>query len=333
MILVTGGAGYIGSHTVLNLSEKNEKIVIFDNLSSGHIETIEALKKINPEICFEKGDLNNILNIEQVFKNYDITEVIHFAAFSLVEESVYNPAKYYKNNVSGTLNLLDTMVKYNVLKIVFSSTAAIYGEPEYSPTDENHPKNPINPYGKTKLIIENIMDDYDKAYNLKSIRLRYFNVAGADEKSRIGEWHDIETHLIPNIIKSTYLKTEPFKIFGDDYNTPDGTCIRDYINVCDLADAHYLAVKYLRKENKTDVFNLGTKEGTSVKQIFELSKEILNKNINYEITSRREGDPAILCANPAKAMKILGWNISHTVKDSIKTAYLWEDKMQKNNNQ
>ncbi len=329
MILVTGGAGYIGSFAVLKLSMQNEKIVIFDNLSTGHIETINTLKKINPDICFVQGDLNNISDIENIFKKYEISEVIHFAGLSIVEESIKNPSKYYKNNVAGTVNLLNAMVKYNVLKIVFSSTASVYGEPEYTPIDENHPKKPVNPYGKTKLIIENIMDDYDKAYNLKSIRLRYFNVIGADNLSRIGEWHDTETHLIPNIIKSAYIKTSPFKIFGDDYATPDGTCIRDYINVCDLADAHYLAIKYLRKENKTDVFNLGTGTGTSVKEIFNLTRGVLGKDIPFEIAPKRKGDPAILCASSKKAQEILGWKINHSIKESIKTAYLWEDKLQK----
>ena len=221
------------------------------------------------------------------------------------------------------------MIKNNVIRIVFSSTAAVYGEPEYSPINENHPKNPINTYGTTKLMIENIMDDFNRAYGLKSVRLRYFNVAGADTLSRIGEWHNTETHLIPNIIKSTYKKSEPFKIFGDDYNTKDGTCIRDYVNVEDLANAHYLALKYLRKENKTDVFNLGTNKGTSVKEIFELSKQVLNKDIDFTVVPRREGDPEVLCADSCKAENILKWKINRSILDSIQTAANWEEKLQR----
>ena len=267
MILITGGAGYIGSHTVLNLIEKTDyKIIIFDNLENGHIETINTLLEINPDkIIFAKGDLRNIEDIENVFNKYSIVGVIHFAAFALVEESVQNPSKYYRNNIYGTLNLLDTMIKHNVKRIVFSSTCATYGEPTYTPIDEKHPQNPINPYGYSKLAVERIMDDYDKAYKLKSIRLRYFNVAGADEKGRIGEWHEPETHLIPNILKSNDNKV--FTIFGDDYDTRDGTCIRDYVNVLDLAEAHRLSYEYLIKENKTDVFNIGTGEGCSVKEV------------------------------------------------------------------
>ena len=206
MILITGAAGYIGSHCALNFIENNlDDIVIFDNLSTGHIETVEQLQKVAPKIKFIKGDLRNKNEIENLFKKFKIDFVIHFAALSQVGESVVNPVLYYSNNVIGTINLLNSMVENNVLKIVFSSTAATYGEPKYTPIDENHPQNPINPYGSSKLMIEKIMDDYDKAYNLKSIRLRYFNVIGADEKARIGEWHNPETHIVQNILKSRYV--------------------------------------------------------------------------------------------------------------------------------
>lgn len=323
MILITGGAGYIGSHTVLNLIEKTDyKIIIFDNLENGHIETINTLLEINPDkIIFEKGDLRNIEDIENVFNKYSIDGVIHFAAFALVEESVKNPSKYYRNNIYGTLNLLDTMIKHNVKRIVFSSTCATYGEPTYTPIDEKHPQNPINPYGYSKLAVERIMDDYDKAYKLKSIRLRYFNVAGADEKGRIGEWHEPETHLIPNILKSNDNKV--FTIFGDDYDTRDGTCIRDYVNVLDLAEAHRLSYEYLIKENKTDVFNIGTGEGYSVKEVFEACERVLNKKIPVEIKGRRAGDPAVLYADIRKVKSILDWKSEKSLEESIKSAYLW----------
>ena len=324
MILITGGAGYIGSHTVLNLIEKTDyKIIIFDNLENGHIETINTLLEINPDkIIFAKGDLRNIEDIENVFNKYSIDGVIHFAAFALVEESVQNPSNYYRNNIYGTLNLLDTMIKHNVKRIVFSSTCATYGDiVEQTPIDEKHPQNPINPYGYSKLAVERIMDDYDKAYKLKSIRLRYFNVTGADEKGRIGEWHEPETHLIPNILKSNDNKV--FTIFGDDYDTRDGTCIRDYVNVLDLAEAHRLSYEYLIKENKTDVFNIGTGEGYSVKEVFEACERVLNKKIPVEIKGRRAGDPAVLYADIGKVKSILDWKAKKSLEESIKSAYLW----------
>ncbi len=323
MILITGAAGYIGSHTAINFLNNGYDIVVFDNLENGHIETIDALKKIG-KVEFVKGDLRNIDDIETVFKKYDIDAVIHFAAFALVGESVENPSKYYRNNVYGTLNLLDTMIKHNCKKIIFSSTCATYGEPKYTPVDESHPQSPINPYGMSKLMAEKIMEDYDTAYGLKSIRLRYFNVAGCDEKIRVGEWHEPETHLIPNILKSTFGNSQTFKIFGDDYDTPDGTCIRDYVNVEDLAQAHRLAYLYLLKENKSDIFNLGTQNGNSVKEIFDICEKVLERKIPVQVVERRPGDPAKLFANAAKAKQILNWQPSRTIEQSIKTAYEYE---------
>ena len=329
MILITGGAGYIGSHTAINFLNAGYNIVIFDNLETGHIETIETLQKIG-NVSFEKGDLRNLSDIDAVFDKYDIEAVIHFAAVSLVGESVVNPAKYYRNNVYGTLNLLDAMVKHNVKRIVFSSTCATYGEPEYTPIDEKHPQNPINSYGASKLMIERIMRDYDSAYGLKSIKLRYFNVAGCDSQTRVGEWHEPETHLIPNILKSVFDKGKPFKIFGDDYNTPDGTCIRDYVNVEDLAQAHRLAYEYLKRENKSDVFNLGTENGDSVKNVFDTCEKVINKKIDVEVVERRPGDPAMLYANANKAKTVLGWNPNKTLETSISTAYEWEKHLNAN---
>ena len=326
MILITGAAGYIGSHTAINFINHGYDIVVFDNLETGHTETIETLKTMG-NVQFVQGDLRNPEDLEKVFENYSIDAVIDFAAFALVEESVKNPSKYYKNNVYGTMNLLDSMVAHNVKKIVFSSTCATYGEPKYTPIDENHPQSPVNPYGNTKLCIEYMLKDYDRAYGLKSIRLRYFNVAGCDTNTRIGEWHEPETHLIPNILKSTFGENKTFKIFGNDYDTPDGTCVRDYVNVEDLAQAHRLAYLYLEKNNKSDVFNLGTEQGDSVKQVFDKCEKVLGKKISVETVERRAGDPAKLYADASKAKKILGWTPEHSLENSIETAYKWEEKL------
>lgn len=331
MILVTGGAGYIGSHTVINLLNAGFEIVIFDNLENGHIETVQTLQKLG-DVKFEKGDLRNIEDIEKVFAKYQIDAVVHFAAFALVGESVENPAKYYRNNTVGTLNLLDTMLKFGCKKIVFSSTCATYGNPTYVPVDEKHPQIPVSPYGASKLMVEQIMKDYDTAYGLKSIRLRYFNVAGCDAKTRVGEWHEPETHLIPNILKSTFGEGKTFKIFGDDYNTPDGTCVRDYVNVEDLAEAHRLALEFLTKENRSEAFNLGTEKGDSVKNIFDVCEKVLNKKIAVETVARRAGDAEALYANATKAKTLLGWQPKQTIEDSVKSAYEWEKVMKRSVN-
>ena len=328
MILITGGAGYIGSHTVLNFITHGIKdIIIFDNLETGHFETIKELRKL-ADIKFEKGDLRNLDDIRQVFEKYPIEAVIHFAAFSLVGESVVEPSKYYRNNTFGTLNLLDAMVEFNCRHIVFSSTCATYGEPEYLPIDEKHPQNPINPYGTSKLMVECIMKDYDDAYGVKSIKLRYFNVAGCDTLARIGEWHDKETHVIPCILKSALSEDgRVFNIYGDDYETSDGTCIRDYVNVEDLAEAHRLAYLYLRQENISDVFNIGTEKGDSVKRVFEICEKVVGNNIPVEISERRIGDPAKLYANADKIRATMGWKPERDLVDSISAAYEWEKKL------
>ena len=323
MILITGAAGYIGSHCAIHFLEKGNELVIFDNLENGHIETINELKKIG-KVSFIKGDLRNKEEINNVFKTFKIEAVIHFAGYIQVEESVKDPSKYYRNNIIGTLNLLDSMVENGVKKIVFSSTCAIYGEPKYTPLDENHPKNPLNPYGRTKLMIENILDDYDRAYGIKSIKLRYFNVAGADSRLRIGEWHEPETHLIPNIIKSVFEKDRVFKIYGTDYDTFDGTCIRDYVNVEDMAKAHLRAYLYLKEKSESNIFNIGTAKGNSVKEVFEMVKHVTGKEIKVEMNPRRAGDAAILYADTKKAKNELGWQGEKDLETSIKTAYLWE---------
>ena len=329
MILVTGGAGYIGSHCVMALIERGYEVVVYDNLSTGHDETINTLKKYG-NLNFIQGDLLQESHLNSLFEQYKIDAVIHFAAFSQVGESVRNPKKYYVNNVVGTLNLLNVMIEHNVKKIVFSSTAATYGEPEYIPIDEKHPQVPINPYGQSKLMIEKIMDDYDKAYGLKSVRLRYFNVAGADSKTRIGEWHEPETHLIPNILKSTFSGGKTFEMYGNDYATKDGTCVRDYINIEDLIEAHLLALGYLNNGGETNYFNLGTNDGNTVKEVFTVCENITAKSIEVKQMPRREGDPASLVADNKKAKEKLNWEPKKTLKESIKTAYEWECKLTNN---
>lgn len=330
MILVTGGAGYIGSHCVLKLLELGEKVVVFDSLELGHYETIQTLKNIGDNfVDFIQGNLQNYEEINSVFKKHDIDAVVHFAAFSQVGESVKNPQKYYLNNVYGSLNLFRAMLENDVKKIVFSSTAATYGEPVYTPIDEKHPQEPINPYGSSKLMIERILDDYDKAYHLKSIRLRYFNVAGADSQSRVGEWHEPETHLIPNILKSTFSGGKTFQMFGTDYDTVDGTCVRDYINIEDLINAHVLALKYLNNGGDTNYFNLGTTDGNSVKQVFSACEKITEKDIPVDVMGRREGDPATLVADNKKAKEVLGWNPEKSLEQSVQSAYEWEKLLQK----
>ena len=323
MILITGGAGYIGSHTTLNFINNGYDVVIFDNLENGHIETIETLKKIG-NIKFFKGDLRNKKDLESLFNTYKIDTVIHFAGFIQVEESVQNPEKYYINNIDGSINLFEAMVKHNVKKIVFSSSAAVYGEPKYTPIDEEHPKNPINPYGYTKAKVEDILAEYDKKYGVKSVCLRYFNVVGADKELRIGEWHEPETHLVPNILKSIFEQSKTFKIFGTDYDTKDGTCVRDYVNVEDLAQAHKLACIYLKEKNTSNIFNVGTQEGNSVKEVFETTEKVTGCKIPLELAPRRDGDPAKLLANAKKAKEMLNWQPTRTLEDSIQTAYFWE---------
>lgn len=318
MILITGGAGYIGSHFVLDLVRAGYECVVLDNLSEGHEEALQTKN-------FCRAELGNIDEIREVFKKYPIEAVIHFAAFAYVGESVTNPQKYYYNNVVNTLNLLNVMIENNVKKIVFSSTCATYGNPEYVPIDEKHPQKPINPYGATKLMIERILQDYDRAYGLRYVALRYFNASGADPEANIGESHSPEPHLIPLVLQTALGKRDCIKVFGDDYDTPDGSCIRDYIHVNDLASAHRLAVKKLLDGEESDIYNLGIGKGYSVKEIIEKSEEITGKAINKEISERREGDPPSLVADNKKATEKLGWNPQFIeIEDIIKTAWNWE---------
>ena len=317
MILITGGAGYIGSHTNKLISNNRFETIIFDNLSTGHPEFVKWGK------LFE-GDLSSVDDLNKVFSEYKIDAVIHFAASAYVGESMHDPQKYYFNNVVNTLNLLKTMRKYNCDKIIFSSSCATYGEPLYTPIDENHIQNPINPYGKSKYMIENILEDFSIAYNLKYISLRYFNAAGADLDLEIGEKHSPETHLIPLLLDAASGKSEKFKIFGSDYKTKDGTCIRDFIHVNDLAQAHLLSLESLLDSGESDIFNLGVGVGFSILDAINAVEKITSSQISTEIHDRRSGDPAILIASSDKIIKKLKWEPEYTDLISIiKSAYNW----------
>ena len=318
MILITGGAGYIGSHCTLEMQRKGFECVVLDNLSEGHKEALQTDK-------FCRADLANIDSVREVFKKYPVDAVIHFAASCYVGESAINPQKYYRNNVVNTLNLLEVMLENDVKKIVFSSTCATYGNPQYTPIDETHPQNPINVYGKTKLMIETILNDYDNAYGLKYMALRYFNASGADNEVNIGESHDPETHLIPLVLEVAAGRRELIKLFGDDYDTPDGTCIRDYIHVNDLSNAHRLAMEKLLNGAGSNFYNLGTGKGASVKEIIDVSEKITGKSIKREVAQRRPGDPPVLFADNKKAQLELGWKPEYNkVDDIITTAWYWE---------
>jgi UDP-glucose 4-epimerase len=328
-VLVTGGDGYVGSQCAIALMDAGYDVAVLDNHSTGFKSIGDALSAIPSDGSFlgtVQGDLLDLAEVDSALERWDVDAVMHFAAFSQVAESVSNPSKYYRNNVIGTMNLLDSMRSHDVDMIVYSSSAAVYGEPKYLPIDESHPREPISPYGRTKLCVEHMMDDYDLAYGIRSVRLRYFNVAGADSRCRVGECHDPETHLIPSILRSTFNGRETFQIFGADYGTRDGTCIRDYVNVEDLADAHVLALKYLENGGRTDFFNLGTNEGSTVREVFSTCERITGRSIPLEMGDRRPGDPASLVADNKKAKAILGWNPIRTLEDSIRTAYAWEKK-------
>lgn len=316
-ILVMGGAGYIGSHTVKHLVEQGYNCVVADNLSSGHREAV------HPQATFEEADLLDPVSLEAVFSKYDFEAVLHFAAFASVGESVQDPQKYYQNNVIGTWNLLHAMLRHGVKKIVFSSTCATYGEPQYTPIDEKHPQHPINPYGRTKLVVENIFADYAKAYGLKYIALRYFNAAGCASDGSIGESHDPETHLIPLVLRAVQGKRDCIQIFGTDYPTPDGTCLRDYIHVEDLAVAHRLALEKL--DSYSGYINLGTGVKTSVKDIIAAVEAETGKKCPVHTAARRAGDPAELYAANGKAEEVLGWKPKYMLKDIISTAWNWEE--------
>ncbi|MDM5228353.1 UDP-glucose 4-epimerase GalE [Cytobacillus sp. NJ13] len=316
-ILITGGMGYIGSHTVKYFLDKNEDVIVVDNLQGGHS------KSINVDY-FYQIDLRDKMALDQVFKKHNIEAVIHFAANSLVGESMEKPHDYYHNNVYGMLCLLDIMKKNNVVKIVFSSTAATYGEPKNIPILEEDETNPANPYGETKLAMEKMMKWFEKGYGTKYVSLRYFNAAGAHKNGEIGEDHNPETHLIPLILQVPLGLREKIYIFGDDYPTKDGTCIRDYIHVMDLASAHYQALEYLRNDNSSNIFNLGNGNGHSVIEVINMARKVTNHPIPAEVKGRRMGDPAVLIASSEKAKNVLGWNpMFDSLERIITDAWNW----------
>lgn len=318
--LVLGGAGYIGSHAVNKLIENDYNVIVVDNLQTGHEEAINSKAK------FYKGDIRDKNFLSDVFKKEDIDGVFHFAANSIVGESMKEPLMYFNNNVYGMQILLEVMNEHNVKNIVFSSTAATYGEPKQVPITEDMETCPTNTYGETKLVMEKMMKWCDKAYGMKYVALRYFNVAGAQDDGSIGEDHNPETHLIPIVLQAALGKREYITIFGDDYDTEDGTCVRDYVHVVDLVEAHILAMKYLTDGGESNIFNLGSSQGFSVKEIVETARKVTNIDIKEKMGDRRSGDPSKLIASSDKARKILGWNPTRTnIENIIKDAWLWHN--------
>jgi UDP-glucose 4-epimerase len=320
MILIAGGAGYIGSHANKILNKKGFETIVYDNLSRGHRE----LAKWGH---FIQGDLADKDQLRLCFKTYPITAVMHYCAFCYVGESVDHPAEYYRNNVANTLNLLDVMVEFGVKYFIFSSTCSTYGNPLQIPITEDHPQQPINPYGKSKLMVEQILKDYDAAYGIRHVCLRYFNAAGADPAGEIGEWHEPEPHLIPLLLQVAAGQREHIQIYGVDYETPDGTCIRDYIHINDLATAHLLALEYLQSGAPSDAFNLGNGNGFSVREVIQSVERVTGKSIKVVETERRFGDPPILVGSSVKAGQMLNWQPQYTSLDEIiKTAWRWQKK-------
>ncbi|MDZ8079046.1 MAG: UDP-glucose 4-epimerase GalE [Nostoc sp. DcaGUA01] len=322
-ILVTGGAGYIGSHAVLALKNAGYEVIVLDNLSNGHRELVEEVLQVKLIV----GDMSDRSLLDEIFSTHNITAVMHFAAYIAVGESVIDPAKYYQNNVAGTLTLLQAMLAASVNKFIFSSTCALYGVPKFVPLTEEHPQDPISPYATSKWMVERILSDFDTAYNFKSVRFRYFNAAGADPNGLLGEDHEPETHLIPLVLLTAFAKRESILIFGTDYPTPDGTCIRDYIHVTDLAQAHILGLEYLLKGGESEVFNLGNGSGFSVREVIETAKEVTGKEIKIEERDRRPGDPPILVGSSDKATKVLRWHPQYPdLKEIIAHAWQWHQR-------
>lgn len=317
-ILVVGGAGYIGSHMVKQLAQTGTDVVTLDNLSCGYKDAVKYGELI-------EGNLGDTAVLDKVFGDHNIDAVMHFAAFIEVGESVTNPAKYYHNNVSNTQVLLDAMVRYDIEHFIFSSTAAIFGEPDYTPIDESHNKQPINPYGRSKLMVEQILEDYDKAYGLKSTCLRYFNAAGADPEGELGERHNPESHLVPLILQAASGRRDNIKIFGQDYDTEDGTCVRDYVHINDLCEAHSLALKRMQQKGESARYNLGNGKGFSVRQVIDTTKAVTGKDFEVIEDARRPGDPAVLVADSTRARKELDWQPRFDQLDTIiETAWRWE---------
>ena len=312
-VLVVGGAGYIGSHTAHVLQRKGYDVIIYDNLSTGHRELADGFELI-------VGDIGDSAKLAKVLARCD--SVMHFAAHAYVGESVQNPKKYYHNNVIAALTLLDTAIESRVRKFIFSSTCAVYGNPLKVPITESNPRQPVNPYGATKLAFENALEAYGRAYGLRYVSFRYFNAAGADENGKIGEIHDPETHLIPVIFQAIQGKRAALEIFGDDYPTPDGTCIRDYIHVTDLAEAHVLGLEYLSK-GESAAINLGTGKGNSVTEVVAAVERITGHKVPINIGPRRPGDPPELVADPSLAQRLLKWKAKYSLEEIVRTAWNW----------
>lgn len=319
-ILITGGAGYIGSQNVKYLRAKGCDIVVLDDLSRGFADAVI-------DATFIHGGIGDAALLDRVFTAHRIDAVLNFASFIQVGESVQQPSLYYLNNVGNTLVLLDAMVRHGVKKFVFSSSAAIFGNPEYTPIDEAHPKAPINPYGRSKWIVEQMLQDYEAAYGLHSICLRYFNAAGADPEALLGERHEPETHLIPLVLQAASGRRNHITVFGADYPTPDGTCIRDYIHVQDLAQAHWLALRYLDAHGRSAAFNLGNGNGYSIRQVIDAARSVTGRDFRVEFGPRRAGDPSVLVADSTLANRELGWVPEYAALDDImRHAWAWERK-------
>ncbi|MCS6960848.1 MAG: UDP-glucose 4-epimerase GalE [Pseudanabaenaceae cyanobacterium SKYGB_i_bin29] len=322
-ILVTGGAGYIGSHCVLALQERGYDVLVLDNLVYGHRDFLTDVLQVD----WVQGDVNDRVLLDEIFTNYKIGAVLHFAAYAYVGESVQLPAKYYRNNVGGSLTLLEAMVAHRVPYFIFSSTCATYGVPQVIPIPETHPQQPINPYGKSKLMVEQMLTDLEGAYGIRSVIFRYFNAAGADPQARLGEDHNPETHLIPLVFYAALGKRSAISIYGTDYPTHDGTCIRDYVHVMDLAEAHVLGLEYLLAGNPSDAFNLGNGNGFSVKEVIDCAQTVCSKSITVVMTDRRPGDPPILVGSSDKAKQILGWQPRYyELKQILTDAWRWHQK-------
>ncbi len=320
-VLVVGGAGYIGSHTNKMLNQAGHETLVLDNLSYGHRDFVKWGELI-------EGDMADEDLLDRIFIQYHIKAVMHFSAFIAVGESVQKPGLYYDNNVSKTVTLLNKMVQHNVPYFIFSSTCAIMGEPQYLPLDENHPRNPINPYGWSKFMVEQILKDFELAHGVKSTILRYFNASGADPDGEVGEKHDPETHLIPLILDAVMGVRENITVFGTDYDTRDGTCIRDYIHVNDLAQAHLLALDWMIENQRCNHFNLGNGEGFTVKEIIEVVEKVTGKPVPIKLGERREGDAASLIGSSEKARHLLGWRPRlNSIEDIVSTAWTWHQKM------
>lgn len=319
-VLITGGAGYIGSHVVQYLQNCGRQVVVLDDLSNGHHDAV-------PASCLVEGKLGDPVLLKRLFDEHEIDAVMNFASFIEVGASVTDPSAYYRNNVGQTLELLNAMARHGVKRLIFSSTAAIFGNPRYTPIDESHPKAPINPYGRSKWLIEQLLPDFEQAYGLKSVCLRYFNAAGADPQARLGERHQPETHLIPLVLQAASGRRPSIQVFGNDYPTPDGTCIRDYVHVQDLAQAHVKALEYLESGGDSAAFNLGNGQGFSIREVIDAAVRVTGQEFTVIQAERRPGDPPVLVANSALAQAVLAWRPDYAdLPTIIAHAWAWEQR-------